>query len=667
MSTAAFSRPQGAEPENPRGPSGASNSGGAQAQAQAQVPGQDPGLVHPQLVSRPLYYVHAPPPPFMHYQWPMPFYNPFNPFSGMGYGMMMPPFPPAAYMDPPAYFVPHAPVQPLDYRRMAQPYSAPYQNPNATRRPRPPQPPGPARETVNTEVQTEPRGGEFHEESPRRSSSDSGRETASTSPTSSTSSQKKSNEDVESYNEPNKGLQMKISCTRGSVEPCLPTPSPEERQSIPKISEDNSLVNLQSLKNRNVLMMRQENVTPVNSPRKDMSKKERRISVPDILLSWGNGTPQEDKTADDDKNEKLPPYDDEIENFQSSTVLNEEQLEPETVDAEKDENEKVVESKSRYEPFERSLSISIKLCNTGNDTVNELTLEEPSGSVQTPNGKFRRKLNESVWSVESLPVYVPTKEWLAQNTTAGPEVILELQEEAENGENEKPENPKNRLNSSTDSVQLSDSFIDFSTPASKMDIKQTVPSEPKNYKMQKCLNPLDSPIIKMKMSEICAKEIEIIETSEPAQNPKRRSFTAEEKLDQSEDSNKDKTITLDSEKASEESSAQKNALEVGAGLLLVPPLDHVAMELSPSKGNLVDCGVQFPEFQTSRGNASINRKPNANASDVYNCSARSEGANWQKKRHNQGRNKGPYRPYNQQEVYFDYNKPGKQRGGKGRH
>ncbi|KAJ0012344.1 hypothetical protein NQD34_013319, partial [Periophthalmus magnuspinnatus] len=191
MSTAASSRPHGAEAENPRGQSGGIPQG-------AHVPGQDPGLAHPQLMSRPLFYVHAPPPPFMHYQWPMPFYNPFNPFSGMGYGMIMPPFPPAPYMDPPTYFVPHAPVQPTDYRRMVHPQphpnSAPYQNLNPTRRPRPPHS-GPIRETVNTEVQTEPRGGEFHGESPLQNCSDSGRETALNSPTSSTSSQKKTNDD----------------------------------------------------------------------------------------------------------------------------------------------------------------------------------------------------------------------------------------------------------------------------------------------------------------------------------------------------------------------------------------------------------------------------------------------------------------------------------------
>lgn len=50
---------------------------------------QDPGPPsHPQhhVSTRPIFYIPAPPPPpFLHYQWPMPFsYNPFAGFPGMG-------------------------------------------------------------------------------------------------------------------------------------------------------------------------------------------------------------------------------------------------------------------------------------------------------------------------------------------------------------------------------------------------------------------------------------------------------------------------------------------------------------------------------------------------------------------------------------------------------
>ncbi|XP_072296399.1 bucky ball [Eucyclogobius newberryi] len=651
MSTAAFSRPAahpGADAENmnPQGHGGAPSAGAPQG---AHVPGLDPGLAHPQLMSRPVFYVHAPPPPFMHYQWPMPFYNPFNPFSGMGYGMMMPPFPPVPYMDPPPYFLPHAPVQPVDPRRMVHPQphptGAPQPNLNQTRRPHPPHA-ARFRETVSTEVQTEPRGGEFQGGSPLRSCSDSGRETALNSPTSSTSSQKRSNGNADNYNAPKEGLQLRISSTRSGQEPRLSMPSPEG-QSIQTIGKENVLVNSPSLKNRNVHLVRQESVTTVDSPAKEMSKKERRASVPDILLSWGNGMPQEDKMADD-KNENLPSYEDDDVHFQSSTVVNEDQLEPEMVDGEKDENEKIAESKQRYEPFEHSLNISIKLCNAGYDTVDEQTLEEPSENAQTASDKLRRKLDESIWSVESLPVYVPTKEWLVQNMTAGPEVILESAEEAENAaQNDEPANERSR-NSSTGSVQLSDSFIDFSTPASETNGKPAsdVTCEPTKYNIPKCMIALDSPICEQsKLPEICAEEVERNDTSEPVQSPKRLSFTIEEKQEKIQESNIDKTTTttttIESDKAREEESLQKKVSEGMVEQLLAPPPVHAVTELSPSRGRLVDCGVQCPELQTT----GMNRRPNFNTSDIHDTSTRSEGSgptgNWHKKRHHPGRNKGP--------------------------
>ncbi|GLD67193.1 uncharacterized protein AKAME5_001855500 [Lates japonicus] len=170
---------------------------------------QDPGfssdLPH-QVFAHPVFYIQAPPPPtFLHYHWPMPFsYNPFTGFPGMGYGVVMPPAPPP-FIEAPAYILPHPPIQAVDYRRLLQPQvhapTAPYQNPNQTFRIRPPHT-GPVRETVNSEVQTEPthRGvggyGGF-------ARSDSGHGTASSSPSSSSSSQKQGSAEVENYTLPN--------------------------------------------------------------------------------------------------------------------------------------------------------------------------------------------------------------------------------------------------------------------------------------------------------------------------------------------------------------------------------------------------------------------------------------------------------------------------------
>lgn len=51
----------------------------------AQDPGFPPHPQHP-IFARPVVYIHAPPPPpLLHYQWPMPFsYNPFAGFPSMG-------------------------------------------------------------------------------------------------------------------------------------------------------------------------------------------------------------------------------------------------------------------------------------------------------------------------------------------------------------------------------------------------------------------------------------------------------------------------------------------------------------------------------------------------------------------------------------------------------
>lgn len=81
---AAVNRPPSAQP----GPNG----GNLHSHPNSGVPNpgqQDPGLLsHPQHhgSARPVFYVPAPPPPpFLHYQWPMPFsYNPFVGFPGMG-------------------------------------------------------------------------------------------------------------------------------------------------------------------------------------------------------------------------------------------------------------------------------------------------------------------------------------------------------------------------------------------------------------------------------------------------------------------------------------------------------------------------------------------------------------------------------------------------------
>ncbi|KAJ8276894.1 hypothetical protein GJAV_G00069090 [Gymnothorax javanicus] len=92
--------------------------------------------------------------PLYPYQWPMPMpYNPYCGFPGLGYGMVMAPFPPNPYMEAPGYILPHAQLHLADYRRMVNPHFPPTVAYHARRFRY--QQNGAPRETTNSEVQTE--------------------------------------------------------------------------------------------------------------------------------------------------------------------------------------------------------------------------------------------------------------------------------------------------------------------------------------------------------------------------------------------------------------------------------------------------------------------------------------------------------------------------------
>ena len=90
---ATFNRPATALPGPDGGhPDSRTNSGVTNSVQQDPGPhgsSQEPGssLSQPQhpIFARPVFYVHGPPPPpFLQYQWPVPFpYNPFAGFPGM--------------------------------------------------------------------------------------------------------------------------------------------------------------------------------------------------------------------------------------------------------------------------------------------------------------------------------------------------------------------------------------------------------------------------------------------------------------------------------------------------------------------------------------------------------------------------------------------------------
>ncbi|XP_032392710.1 uncharacterized protein LOC116702551 isoform X6 [Etheostoma spectabile] len=400
-----------------------------------QAPGlhgisQDPGAsFHPQppVFVRPFFYVHAPPPPqppppppFLHYQWPMPFpYNPFAAFPGMGYGMVMPPFPPHPYMNAPAHFLhhPHPHVQPVDRRFLHSPVyapSAPYQNPNRTHRSHQSHT-GNVRETVNCEVQTEPiQIGRYGERSPLIDS-DSGRATGSNSP------------------------------------------SAEVRNNT--LSSSASLTSAGS----------PDSIVPVCSSFQQEVVKERHVSVPDILMSWRSGTPQARilKLADNlpQNDDQLPSYETEKGHqksfYQSPTQTKNGPVVADSADddAERNLNSKngatlyqilklskahgewKAEGRRENEPVglngsqKRSLPYTDKLLHSHKKSRPLPDNEQEDGNETNPladiteiipyqmySCQTESKMNESVWSVESLPPFIPSKEWLLQNGMLDPEV-----------------------------------------------------------------------------------------------------------------------------------------------------------------------------------------------------------------------------------------------------
>ncbi|XP_076844063.1 uncharacterized protein LOC143488943 [Brachyhypopomus gauderio] len=103
----------------------------------------------------PFFYMQ-PSQPYLPYQWPVPMpYVPYGNFPGLGYGMVVPPFPPASYMEAPGYILPHAQLHMVDYRRMMTPHLPPAMAYQARRfRCQNTMPSG--RLMVSSEVQTEP-------------------------------------------------------------------------------------------------------------------------------------------------------------------------------------------------------------------------------------------------------------------------------------------------------------------------------------------------------------------------------------------------------------------------------------------------------------------------------------------------------------------------------
>ncbi|KAJ4931865.1 hypothetical protein JOQ06_010303 [Pogonophryne albipinna] len=460
MAAKAVNKPPSAHPSRVHGNTRA-NSGGPSSDQHdpglytpCQGPGAPPHPLqhpHPQhhLPGRPVFYIHAPPPPPFHpSQYPMPFsYNPFAGFPGMGYGMGMPPFPPPnPYMEVPAYIMPRPDMQPVDYRSFIHPQaqapSVVYQNPYEPCRVHPYQPcrvrphhTDPVRETVNSAVQTEPhqRGRGFSEESPLISA-DSGSGTAINSPSSSSSSSQKQNSaEVENdalHSSNEKDLPVKETSNKHGFNVLRPTGT-TAIQSCIRATLDTQKSRKESVGQENVPPCRnahcnmwsvgsQDGMVPVcSSSQQEEVVKERRIPVPDILMSWGGCTPQETmlKMAD-----KLLQKDLQTEVEQDKSVHQsglETRISPEAAYPKDDAEDELLQSSSHKLPD-----------NEQDYSIETNPLEDMAPIIPSiNNGSYlMRTWNESIWSVESLAPFIPTKEWLQRDDLLAADVFVEQAE-----------------------------------------------------------------------------------------------------------------------------------------------------------------------------------------------------------------------------------------------
>lgn len=310
-------------------------------------------------------------------------------------------------------------MQAIDNRRLLHPQvhtpSATYQNPNHTRRVRLPHF-IPVRELTDSAVQTEPAQGQvggYADGSPPVKL-DSGHGTASNSPSSSsTASKNQDSAGVDNYEK---------SCVTATL----------EIQKCPKDSAGNE--NVPPYRNAHCDMWSvgsPDSIVPVcsSSQQEDEVVKARRVSFPN-LLSWERGQPKIQKISDEVFRLK--------ENHQLSG-----------------ENEVGYEKSVYRNPTGPQGSLVAKIDEPNDDARNLSSSrlmfsdhEQEKGERSSPedlskvsrcqmvlhNYQVKRKLNESIWSVESLVPFIPNKEVLVQKNNFESEKITEIREEAGNSQ-----------------------------------------------------------------------------------------------------------------------------------------------------------------------------------------------------------------------------------------
>lgn len=570
----------------------------------------------------------------------------------LGYGMVIPPFAPPPYVDSPAYILPNPHIQPVDYRRLLHPQvpvpNAPYQNPNQTRRIRLPHT-APVRETVNSAVQTEPTQrhvGHFADGSPPIRS-DSGHGTTSDSPSSSSSQKQTSVHDCSLTNNCAKELQshktcksstektagnvltphsvdVEVSCVRMTVERQKCSKASVHRETVPPYK--NSHCNVWSVGSP-------DSIVPVcsSSQQEDEVVKERCVSFPDILMSWVGGTPQAtiqkipDKDFDQNENQlQFHKNVEEQEKSKSPTTNTSVVLENTDVG---DDSANVLCSQEfpmesrrngrlELEESERQSCLKDPFygVNVSNDKENDETdlAEDPTDRMSfqmlLSSYHVKGRMNDSVWSVESLPPYIPHKEMIFQRKNVDSEKITEMSEETDTQEVTKHDNLGDKSNkektefcgiSSSSSLSVSKKLLNFTSPTQKAALskKLEMETDPTGTKAEP-KSDQGSPTEKKTFASIIPSPCDITPTVEEVEE----NLSSEPVATQS--SNQEVTIENTQQKQIKCTSpvsvegegfhkmgTNKEAITCGdesCGMMSEQRTDTV----SPSKPQLVDCGIQ---------------------------------------------------------------------------
>lgn len=575
-----------------------------------------------------------------------------------GYGMVMPPFAPHHYMESPAYILPHPHIQPVDYRRFLHPQvhapNVSYQNPNQGRRVRPPNI-APCRETVNSAVQTEPtqRSGDGFADGSPPIRSDSGHGSTTDSPSSSSSvTNKPLATEVQGYiltNEKTGALQTEAS-TNGTGKfglnvhlVCQTELNTMQSNVKATVATQQSQKVSAGCENRPHVYTRrnmwsvdsQDSLIPVcsSSQQEDETTKERRRSFPDILMSWSGSTPLASRPTNLEKelgqDAKQLQSD---ENHEKRDKL--ECQSPKEGDAAVDAHQilsvsdKLPGSTRTTMVFASSVrqclafadeqAATLDQCRTGSDCghegAEENSLMEPTEVIPYEmifnSSQMKRKLNESVWSVESLCPFIP-KDWTQHRSVLESEVIIEATEEAKdegvsslNGKLV-PRLRKEMNQSVTESVPVSDSWLVYDTPREKMTLSKRLILEP--VQAQETAPNTSPPVQNLPAQReelslmLGTKEVDEDGSSEPeaSGSPNQKSAAGSghqaESLPLSytvEDNVPSKQRVQSPVKRDVVASPPTTNTE-GVVLpteLCVPGTEQVG--LSPSKGHFVDCGVQ---------------------------------------------------------------------------